>query len=103
MEDRIELKDYFEQVIELRFRALERQFAAFEKDLDRRLEGMNEVRAQMVAQKMQFVSREVYDIEHQKLRDQILGFKQYVLGIAAATALLGGILDFMLRSYLAMK
>lgn len=99
MTTEIDLKEYLEKIICLRF-----------ADLDRRLEGMNEVRQQLAAQKVQFLSRDVYEVEHSKLKDEILELKQvenrmkaYVMGVTAAAMVIAAVLDFAIRSYMAMK
>lgn len=54
---RVSLKEYFES----RLRGLEDQIQNSGKDLERRLEGLNELRQQVVSDRGMFTTRELHD------------------------------------------
>jgi hypothetical protein len=54
---KVPLRDY----VEAKFEAIATAQAAFAKELDRRLEGMNEFRAQLTKQATQFITREAVE------------------------------------------
>lgn len=105
MTDTIPLREYIEKVIELKFESSEQALRLATRELERRLEGMNEVRAQLAAQKVDFVSRELFDGITGKLQDglnDVKGFQNktlgYVLGAAAAASVVTIVVDLILRS-----
>jgi len=77
-DDRVTLREFMLVQLE----AVEERFAQFirysedrlsrtEKDLERRLEGMNEFRAQLEKQTRNFVTREYYETKHELIERRI--------------------------------
>jgi len=65
-----------EREIELRFNSLEKNMASTRKDLDVRLQSMNEFRAQLDRQSNTFVARAEIDMAHHRLDEKIQGINE---------------------------
>lgn len=66
-EDVVPLRDYFEA----QFMALERANEAKTKELDRRLEELNQLRDEVVTDRQRFMPRDVYDEGHRSLMAKV--------------------------------
>lgn len=67
MADEITLREYIEKQLELRDRAL----AIAAQNVDKRLDGMNELRRQIEVERGDYVTRVLYDERHESLEQRI--------------------------------
>ena len=78
--------DYLEKNLLLQLTANERALLVAKSDMERRLEGMNEFRAQLTTQANSFISRIHYDVEYKSLLSEITFLREWKSRCEGATS-----------------
>jgi hypothetical protein len=68
---------YLEKTITLQSLSDEKAVSVARKEMDRRLDGMNEFREQLQSQATTFIEKKYYDMEHKLLRSEIDGLREW--------------------------
>ena len=97
----VNLREHLERIFEerdrqydLRYKAQEDALAMARRDMERRLEGLNELRRAVETDRGRFLSVEKYDAEMRGVQgelDELKEFQGRVLGLIATAAILAGI------------
>jgi len=90
----VSLEAYMDRVFEERdarykerWEAQQREVALAQREMERRLEGLNELRKQAIEDRGRFVTRELFDTELEQLKT----FRNRATGAAVVLALLAGV------------
>ena len=67
----VHLKEYFEKIIDLRFQDSNNALILSRNELERRLEGLNELRKDVEKDRGLLLRKETYEVEHRLLASEI--------------------------------
>jgi hypothetical protein len=81
----IGLKEYFEKIIDIRFKGSEDALILSREVLGKDLHRMNELRVGYESERQHFVRNERYEPEHKILTDQIKGLSEKILVMETRT------------------
>jgi hypothetical protein len=82
-------------LVEARFVAAEKAIMLAKEDIDRRLDAMNELRAQITLERTEFVTRAWYTQAHDALEERLRTVEQFKSNIDGKIYMLGGLLIIM--------
>ena len=94
--EEVPLREHMDQ----RFTDLERRIDLTSQGLERRLEGMNELRAQIDKERGQYLSRTEFEAKYEALADRVRSVEQSVAKATAVAAFVGavaGILSHVIK------
>jgi len=97
----------WDEWVDLRFEELEKRSEAARREMERRLETMNEFREQLNKQAATFITRDIYESRHQTLCDHIHNLerlqaaaeargKVYSVVVAALTSILVALIVYFI-------
>jgi hypothetical protein len=103
----VTLREYIERIFDERQKALDVAFKAnsealalASRNLELRLEKLNELRQEVTQDRSNFLTRDRYDSQHKALEDRVVsleGFRGRALGFGALVALLSGVIGAVIQ------
>ena len=107
----VNLREHLERIFEerdrqyeLRYKSQEDALLVARRDMERRLEGLNELRREVTEDRGRFLSLEKYDAEMRGIADQLDELKEFqgrMLGLIATAAILAGIVGAAISAIVA--
>lgn len=98
----VPLKEYFERVLQEH----EKQLATASSEMERRLAGLNELRADVVKDRQLLMEKSVYEQMHNALTDRVYKletFQSRLLGFGSAIVVIATIVGAMLGFFIGHK
>jgi uncharacterized protein with von Willebrand factor type A (vWA) domain len=70
-DSRVPLKEYFEAIIKLNGEAQDKAMELYREEIERRLQGLNELRKEVTEDRGEFVKRDMFDLSVKEVRSQL--------------------------------
>jgi hypothetical protein len=99
----VSLKEYFTTLLNERCRIIDQRFAEQDRalqlsrdELERRLEGLNQLRQDVVKDRSEYVTRDVYELNHKVLESRINSVEDAIAQMETRTATIIALMGFVI-------